>query len=150
MTTSDASRLRRALLALVLLGACGLGAELFLLEHTESVWQWLPLGALAAALAAGGAAALRPGRATVRFFQAAMVLCVAVGVLGLYLHFDGNAAFERESDPVLGGWALLWRSLHGATPALAPGALVQLGLLGLVWAHRHPALGRESNTGEER
>lgn len=138
---TDADRLRRALLALVLLGTCGLGAELFFLEHTESLWQWLPLGVLGVGLAAGLAVALRPGRATIRVFRGAMGLCVAVGVLGLYLHFDGNVAFERETDPTAGGWDLFWRSLHGATPALAPGALVQLGLLGLVWAFRHPALG---------
>ena len=150
MKAADSDWLRRGLLALILLGIVGLGAELFLLEHTESVWQWLPFGVLGAGLAAGVAVALHPSRVTIRLFQAAMALCVAVGVLGLYLHYDGNVAFERESDPAAAGWDLFWRSLRGATPALAPGALVQLGLLGLVWAFRHPALGEASTTGDLR
>ena len=32
------------------------------------------------------------------------------------------------------------RELRGATPALAPGAMVQLGLLGLAFTFRHPVL----------
>ncbi len=35
-------------------------------------------------------------------------------------------------DDAADGLVLLWRSLRGATPALAPGALAQLGLLGLI------------------
>jgi hypothetical protein len=35
---------------------------------------------------------------------------------------------------------LLWKVMSGAAPALAPGAMVQLGLLGLIYTFRHPAL----------
>lgn len=137
----DASApLRRLLLALLLLGTLGLAAELFLLEHTESALQWVPLGVLGGALAATLAVAARPARGTLRLFQAAMALCVAAGVLGLWLHYRGNAEFELERDPAARGLVLLWRSLRGATPALAPGALAQLGLLGLAFTYRHPAL----------
>ena len=134
--------LRRLLLALLLLGTLGLAAELLLLEHTESLWQWLPLGVLGGALAAVLAAAVRPTRRTVRLLQGVMALCVAAGVLGLWLHYQGNAEFELERDPGARGLVLLWKSLRGATPALAPGALAQLGLLGLAFAYRHPALHR--------
>ena len=61
---------------------------------------------------------------------------------GFVLHFKGNLEFELERDSGLAGIALVWKVLRGATPALAPGALVQLGLLGLVFTHRHPALDR--------
>ncbi len=144
--------IRLLLLALVLFGAAGLLAELFLLEHTESVWQWLPFAVLGAALAAGGALAARPGRGTVRAFQAAMALAVAAGLLGLYLHYRGNSAFELEMDGAAAGLDLVWRALRGATPALAPGALVQLGVLGLILSYRHPALaaGRSRPLPEER
>jgi hypothetical protein len=71
-----------------------------------------------------------------------MGLYVAAGVLGVYLHLRGNFEFERERDPSLGGSALLWEAMRGATPALAPGALAQLGLVGLAFAFRHPALRR--------
>ena len=141
-----ASDLRRILLAIYFVGALGLGAELFLLEHFEDVWQWVPLVLLGAGVLAGLAVALRPGRALVLAFRALMVLFVAAGAVGAYLHLRGNVEFELESDPALRGAALIWESLKGATPALAPGALAQLGLVGLALAYRHPAL-NPSQTG---
>lgn len=138
----EAGPIRRILLALVLFGAGGLSLDLFLLEHTESLWQWIPLVILGGAFASGVAVAVRPARRTLRIFQAVMILSVVAGMLGLYLHFRGNAAFEREMDPAVRGLALFWDSLRGATPALAPGAMVQLGLLGLTYVYRHPALRR--------
>jgi hypothetical protein len=140
----EAGPLRRLLLGLVLLGIAGLGAELVLLEHTESAWQWVPLVALGLGFACAAAVALRPSPRTLRPFQAVMALFVAAGALGVYLHFRGNVEWELESDASLRGTALFWAALHGATPALAPGALAQLGLLGLALAHRHPALRRHT------
>lgn len=131
---------RRLLLALVLFGTGGLILELLLLEHYESVWQWVPLGVLGAGFVGGVAVALGPTARCVRAFQALMALFVATGLLGLVLHYRGNAAFEREMDRSARGLGLVWSSLRGATPALAPGALIQLGLLGLILAFRHPAL----------
>jgi hypothetical protein len=135
--------LRRLFLALLLAGMIGLIAELALLEHVESVWQWVPLVALVLGFAAGAALLLRPGPATVRAFQGMMAIFVAAGVLGLYLHFRGNVEFEREMDSGLRGLALVWEALRGATPALAPGTLAHFGLLGLACTWRHPALRRE-------
>ena len=43
---------------------------------------------------------------------------------------------------------LVWKALRGATPALAPGALAQLGLLGLLYTYRHPALTHTRETEE--
>ncbi len=140
--SGEGGLLRRMLLGLLLLGAVGLAAELVLLEHTESAWQWVPLVLLGAVLVLGCAVAARPARGTVRVFQGVTALCVAAGLLGVYLHLKGNVEFELEGDPSLGGLALLWEALKGATPALAPGALAQLGLLGLVCTYRHPALRR--------
>jgi hypothetical protein len=137
-----AGRLRALFQALVLLGMGGMAAELLLLEHVESVSQWIPLAVIGAGLVAGTAAAARPGRGTLRLFQAAMAACLAAGALGVYLHYRGNVAFEREMDDTLRGFALLWAALHGATPALAPGALAHLGLIGLATTYRHPALRR--------
>lgn len=140
----DAGPLRRLLPWLVLLGIAGLLAELVLLEHTESAWQWVPLAALGLGFAGALAVALRPSPRTLRPFQAVMALFVAAGALGVYLHFRGNVEWELESDASLRGTRLYWAALHGATPALAPGALAQLGLLGLALAYRHPALRRHT------
>lgn len=138
--------LRRLLLALIVLGMAGLMAELLLLEHFEDLLQWVPLAALGVGLLLALAVWLRPGPGTLRPFQAISALYVAAGLLGVYLHLRGNLEFERESDSSLHGLPLLWEALRGATPALAPGALAQLGLLGLVLAYRHPALRRASTS----
>ncbi|MFB3131882.1 MAG: hypothetical protein ACE10K_05095, partial [Rhodothermales bacterium] len=50
------------------------------------------------------------------------------------------AEFELEMYPTLKGLELFWESIKGATPALAPGTMIQLGLLGWAYTYRHPAL----------
>jgi hypothetical protein len=139
----DASALRPLLLALVAIGAAGLEVELLLLEHYESAWQFTPLVLLAVVLVGAALVWRRPSPSTVRFFQAVMLLCVVAGVVGVFLHYRGNVGFELEREP-LHGLRLFWEAIRGATPALAPGAMAQLGLLGLVYSYRHPALRRNS------
>jgi hypothetical protein len=134
--------MRRLLLALVGIGAAGLEVELLLLEHFDSALQWTPLVLLGVVLAAVLLVWRRPSPRTVRFFQVVMALCVAAGVVGIVLHYRGNVEFELEHEP-LHGWKLFWEAIRGATPALAPGAMAQLGLLGLVYSYRHPALRRD-------
>jgi len=49
--------------------------------------------------------------------------------------------------PSLGGSELYMKALMGATPLLAPGTMIQLGLVGLAFAFRHPAFaGSDPNT----
>ena len=134
--------LRRWLLATYLVGAIGLGVELFLMEHVEGIWQQLPLWVLAASVATLGVLSLRRRPAVIRVFQGVMFALATCGLLGVYLHFDGKAEFKREIDPTLSGWALVWECLHGHSlpPVLAPGMLVMLGMLGLAYAYRHPVL----------
>lgn len=139
MTTTEAGLLRRALIALVVLGTVGLLAELALLEHWDDPWQWTPLVLLGVGLPVSIAAGLRPGPRVLRTLDAFMALYLLAGLLGLVLHYKGNVEFELERDPSLRGLALVWEALRGATPSLAPGALAQLGLLGLLYSYRHPA-----------
>ena len=135
--------LRHLLLGIVVLGAVGLEVELLLLEHYESAWQFTPLVLLGVVLVSAALVWRRPSPSSVRFFQALMVLCVAAGAVGVFLHYSGNVEFELEREPLLRGLSLFWEAARGATPALAPGAMAQLGLLGLVYTYRHPALRRE-------
>lgn len=131
---------RRLLLALVLFGGTGLLLELLLLEHYDEPWQWTPLVLLVAGLASGVALGARPGRGTVLAFRWTMVAWLIASAIGMGLHLRGNVLFEREMDDSVAGLALAWHALRGATPALAPGALAQLGILGLILVYRHPAL----------
>ena len=131
---------RRLLLWILLLGMAGTLAELFLLGHTESWTQLVPLVALAAGIAAAVACALWPGRRTLLVLRGIMLAFVLAGAAGLYLHYRGNAEFELERHRNIRGMELFRRSMTGATPALAPGALILLALVGLVYVMDHPRL----------
>jgi hypothetical protein len=151
ITTDDNDGLlRQILLALVFIGAVGLLVELALLEHFDSVTQWIPLALLVIVLGAVIALRARRSKGAVRFFQAVMALCVIVGGVGILLHYRGNVEFELERDASLHGLRLFWEAIRGATPSLAPGALSQLGLLGLAYTYRHPALRNLTTTSQEK
>jgi hypothetical protein len=75
-------------------------------------------------------------------FQWIMVGILLTGTAGLYFHLAGNLEFARETYPGMKGMALLREAAMGATPTLAPGAMIQLGLVGLAYTFRHPALER--------
>ncbi len=140
---------RQLLLALVFLGIVGLEVELALLRHAESVTQWIPHVALIIGILSTLIVFFRPGPATLRVFQTVMLIFVVVGALGIYLHYRGNVEFALERDPSLGGAKLIWKALRGASPALAPAALSQLGLLGLLYGYRHHAPAADSDQKRE-
>jgi hypothetical protein len=134
--------LRPLLLALVIFTAAGLVPELLLLKHYDSFWQLVPFAVLLATLATATIAWRRPTPRSVAAFRVVMWLCVVAGMAGIVLHAKGNWEWALERDETLTGWPLIWKILRGATPLLAPGAMAQLGLLGLVYTYRHPALER--------
>ncbi len=126
-------RLRRAILGLLLLALLGTGTELLLLEHYEDAWQLVPLVLIGLGLAVTGWRLFGPGTG-LRWFRIVMLLMVGSGALGLFLHYRGNVEFELEREPTLAGLALFREAIMGATPALAPGAMMLFGLLGLASA----------------
>ena len=130
-------RLRSALAAILALGLLGSGAELLLLEHYEAKTQLIPLVMIALTLVALAWDRLSPGPRSRSSLQVVLSLLIVAGLVGVVLHVRGNAEFQREMDPSLAGPALWWKTLRAkAPPALAPGVLAQLGLLGLVYAAR--------------
>ena len=134
------SRVRTYLLATLAFGVVGLAIELLLLGHFDSVTQLIPLIllALGAIVVAWHAAA--PRGVTVRALQIMMVLFIVSGGLGVVLHLRGNAEFLLEVTPSMAGFELFRKTMTGATPALAPGSMVLLGLVGLMYSYRHPSL----------
>lgn len=136
---------RRILLAILLLGVIGLSTELLLLNHTEDLSQWIPLALSGATLAFSVVVAIRPTAASVRAFQVLMLLVIASGAVGMYFHFRANIEFQLEMDPALAGMALFKKAIVAkAPPALAPGAMTQLGLIGLAYTLKHPAISPRS------
>ena len=131
---TELTRIRRVLAALFLFGSVGTAAELLLMEHTEGVWQNVPLALIAIGCLVFAAVAVRPGTLQLRTFQLILGLFVASGLAGVLLHYQGNTEFERELNPEAAGMALFWESMKGATPALAPGTMILLGVLGLSYS----------------
>jgi hypothetical protein len=140
-STSPDHPLRSILLGILALGVVGAGVELVLLGHFEGGWQRLPLLVLVAGLVAAILVAVRPGRPTLVALRGVMVASVLAGILGIWRHYRGNVEFELEMYPSIGGIELFQKAVTGATPALSPGAVVLLGLLGLALTYGHPALG---------
>ena len=139
MRDDSSHALRRLLLALLLFALAGIAVELALLRHYEDVWMLVPFVVSALAAVATLARLLRPTAASVHGLRAAMVLLLAAGTLGLWLHHAGGLEFQSDMDPTLSRWQLFWKVLHmQAPPALAPGVLVQLGVLGLIATYKDP------------
>ena len=132
------------MLALVALGTVGMSVELLLIGHREDSNQVIPLVVAAVGLVTIAAVVVRPRAGLIRLLQFVMLTYAGTGIIGIALHFQANAEFQREIDPALGGVALFWKVVEAtAPPALAPGVMVQLGLLGLVYTYKHPALGEQ-------
>ena len=145
MSTSVLARLRRMLLVILVLEMLSITAELLLIGHVEDTWQWLPIVLMAAALVVVAWHALVARATPVRAFQVLMVLFIVSGVIGAAQHYRAKEAFQLEVNPSLAGAALFWEAMRShSPPALAPGIMIQMGLLGLAYAHRHPALRKPS------
>ena len=132
---------RSILLGIFLVGVGGISVELWLLGHYEELDQFIPLGLSVVGTITILAAAFKPTRITVRLLQAVMLLFVVSGLVGVWFHFQATTEFQLEMDPSLRGWALFRKAIVAkAPPTLAPGAMIQLGLIGLAYTFRHPAL----------
>jgi hypothetical protein len=129
---------RRMLGAILLLGMTGTSVELLLMGHHEGVEQLIPLVLFGVGIAAVGWHFVAASAASGTVVKAVMVLFLAAGLTGVYYHLAANLEFQRETDPALRGSALFWKALHATVPpALAPGVMVQLGLVGLAYTYRH-------------
>lgn len=134
---------RRILMAILMLGIAGISVELWLLDHIEDAYQLIPLGLNAAAVLVAALVTVRPSAALIQLFRGVMILMLISGAVGVWLHYQVNTEFQLEMDPQLSGLALFRKSIVAkAPPALAPGAMVQLGLIGLAYTFRHPASAR--------
>lgn len=134
----------RLLLAIWSFGLLGTIGELLLLEHFDGVLQSIPLALLGLGAAASVWFLRRRNRVSLRAFEATLGLFALSGAVGLFLHYRGNVEFELERDPSLRGIQLFWHAITGATPALAPGTMVFLALIGLALMIADPRRGLAS------
>ena len=124
---------RRLLLGLLLFGMAGTSAELVLMDHYEDWRQILPFIAIGLSAVTLLWFGFSRSPAATRLFRVCMLLLMIAGATGAILHYRANMEFQLEMDSTLGGWALMRKVLHAkAPPALAPGNMALLGLLGLI------------------
>jgi len=128
--------LRVVILGVLVLGLLGTVIELILLEHYEEPLQFVPLVLIVAAIAVLIWHVMQPGDASLMSWQIVMVLSVLAGFLGILAHFHGSAEYQLELNPDMSTSELLEKILRAkAPPLLAPGMMIQLGLLGLAYAY---------------
>jgi hypothetical protein len=132
--------IRRILLWALVAGSSGTLLELLLIGHDEMATQLAPLVLLGLGILIAAWSLLAPRSASIRALQLLMVIFVASGIIGIALHYQGNQAFELEMSPSRDGMSLISKTLTGATPVLAPGSMSLLGVVGLAFTYRHPAL----------
>lgn len=135
VSAEPVEQIRRWLFWVLVLGLSGTETELLLLQHDEDPWQVVPLVLIALAIAALVWHRRRRNAGSRHTVQVLMTLFLAAGALGVALHFKGAAEFQREIDPAIGSWDLAKKVMWAkAPPVLAPGVMLQLGLIGLVYA----------------
>jgi len=128
-------RLRLWILGVIVLGLIGTMTELILLEHDEQALQFVPLVLMLLGAVALGWNATAKDTASLRTLQTVMGLFVLSGFAGMAAHFNGSAEYQLELNPDLDTWELLDKIVHAkAPPLLAPGMMIQMGLLGLAYA----------------
>jgi hypothetical protein len=136
--------LRRILLGILVFGVIGTAAELLLLSHDEGALQLVPLVLIAVGMLVICWHLLSVSPTSLRALRVSMLAFILAGGIGVGLHYRGSAEFQTEVDPTLGGFALFKKVMTSkAPPALAPGVMAQLGLLGLAYTYRHPANSRD-------
>jgi hypothetical protein len=132
--------IRFILLFTIVLALVGTAFELLFLGHFEDPVQLIPFSLIAPAILVLVWYGVRRSRSSIRVFQVLMALFMFAGLTGIVLHARSNIEFATEMYPNIERMELLRKTAAGAIPTLAPGSMIQIGLLGFAYTFRHPAL----------
>ena len=143
--------LRRFALVLAGLGVVGTVPELLLLHHYNGKDQLIPFFTLGLSGIALIVVVIRQTASTIRALQVVMILTILSSGIGVLEHLKANARnagtlqngerFPTSINAIISGF-------DGFAQLLAPGVLVQVGLLGLAFTYRHPKIMNTSATRE--
>ena len=122
--------IRRVILVALLFMLAGTGLELYLLDHYEDTLQLIPIIFIGASVLTLIILFYRRTKLTTGIYKLVLGLTALSGVYGAVLHLQANYEFEVEMKPSAKGWDLFVESLSGALPALAPGSMIVLALIG--------------------
>ena len=137
---STTTRLRSLLWGVTLATTLLIPLELVFSRHYQQPLMLIPFVMVGVALVALLAVWPWPTAQVLRLFQAVMGLLLLTSLLGEWFHLRGNLEVVRQVSPDPSGWPLIWMVLNGRNPALAPGLLALVGMLGLVFTYGHPVL----------
>jgi hypothetical protein len=146
---ATADLLRRALLALAVLGGIGTALELVLLRHWDNPLELTPFAFLVALGVGFAVLVRRPGRRSVLAARIAGAAVAVSGAIGVFVHVRANyeaapldfrftATWPTTPEPIR--WLLAATDTVGPSPTLAPAALTFAALCLLAATLHHPAL----------
>lgn len=131
---------QRLLLIIALASAGATLIELLLLEHIEEWQQIIPIALLAVTIVSLVTVLATSSRWAVRLLRVVLAVCFVSALVGMYFHYQANVEFVLERHPKYAGFQLFKAAMMGAMPALAPGTMAQLALIGwLATVSRRPA-----------
>ena len=124
------AKITRLILIAIAFMSVGLSIELYLLEHYEGILQFIPIICVSLGLILSLVLFRFRNKTIQNLFNISLILLVASGLTGIFLHLKANYEFEKEIRPSINGMDLFMESLSGALPSLAPGSLILLALIG--------------------
>jgi hypothetical protein len=133
-TAKALAAVRASLLGILLFGLVGMIVELVLLRHTEGLLELSPIVLLALAVLVVTWDSFSGSRLSRVVLLTTMVGFLASGLAGVWLHYHANLGYERDSNPGASTSEVYRKAVMGSTPTLAPGAMLELGLVGLLLA----------------
>jgi hypothetical protein len=140
--SSDAETLqivRQWILAAIAAALVVMEGELIFVRHFgNNNGQMIAVVLTSAGLLATGWHVIARNTPSIIVFRFLMYLFLVFGIDGLLVHYNFAAHAALKSHPALGGLPLLYAALSGDIPLLAPGLLIQVGLLGLLYTFHHP------------
>lgn len=125
--------MRKFILSIFFVISLGAGLELILLDHIEDIWQWIPLIVMGISFPLILSIHFEWIAGLEKIFGILMYISAASAALGLFFHLKANFEFEQEMYPALGKLELFLKSLKGATPSLAPGTMLAIGMIGILY-----------------
>ena len=138
------TRLRRFLIGLAAAICAITPVELLFSEHFKEVPQLIPFVLCAIGLIAAIWALRWPAPAALRRLRWAMGALIAGSLLGGFFHLRTN--LELAQEVAAGGplSTVVWKTLSGAAPLLAPGVLALAGAIAIAATIDHSALRGDS------
>lgn len=121
---------RQVITAALLFMMVGTGFELVLIDHYEDLQQLIPLLCIALAMVLVLLLLYVQTRLLKALLKTVLGITALSGLYGTFLHLQANYEFEQEMQPSADDWHLLIDSFSGALPALAPGSMIVLALIG--------------------